>query len=505
MKKRLMILLLALVLLFTSSCGVLQMIGKSGREGSDSASAKEREEEEEEEEEEPTPEPTPLPTEEPTPSPEPTATPFPVIPAYATPMYTDDFSTVSNYDLYNNEGNDPDGNDLSGKLLWITGIVEDYTEDRHALIVNTADGAWAVSCGGGATNWYYDEAKTLIGEWVNVFCGYVGYSDTHELPLVSFVPNAFTATAYRIEKLDGSFRLTYPDTYFQMPEFKEEKTIGNLTYKEPEGWEIKSEDKESGTIYMPDFDAPEILLMNAIELPKGTFDETSEEELLKEIADYYAGEEEAVNKEAFKLKGKNALRFEMTMEEDGIPCPIDLYSYIIIDGDVFYYVGVGEPYLVGEANKAFMEELADTFEFGKTADNADAQTDDKKDADADQTKEGAKDTADKDAASEKKVPTRAELQSKTFSQYIEATMTYQGETFTDSEEIGPASFTADDLKQYNEKTGRLDYVLNENGMVMNFSITFSYDKNGKIVYSGPLTADFNGEGTATGTVSGHEY
>ena len=449
------------------------------------------------------------PTEEPTASPRPTLEPVDSEPA----LYTESFSKVTNYDLYNNETNSIDGNDLSEKLLWLEGEVKDYTDDRHALILYTDEGDWAVSCGGGGTDEYYQMARSLVGERVRVFCGYVGYSDTHKLPLVSFCPNAYTDVAYRVETPDNEFRLTYPDSYLEVPDLDTVLSKGNMKYKVSNAWSILSDD-EDGTILMGnEGDAPQILIVQFEEFPDEVVEGMTDEEILNELAEELSSGDEVLRSEPFKIMGREAINYEMSWVDDSMPVPMDLYSYIILGDGGYYFMGIGEPYLIGETNKKILGKIADTIIF-EDGDVTTAKADDKREEKAKATEAPKTTKEDTKPAEEAKpteapakkssYPTKSEILGKSFSQYMDLTFVYNGETMHEAEEIGPAQFYESDLKGYNESNGTLSYSENMDGIIINCVLQFSYDANGKITYSGPITAEIEG-GAASGSMSGKAY
>lgn len=102
------------------------------------------------------------------------------------------------------------------------------------------------------------------------------------------------------------------------------------------------------------------------------------------------------------------------------------------------------------------------------------------------------------------VPTKDEILGKIFTQAISATFVAKenGETFSDAADLPDVVMSADVMAGYNEANGSVALSETSQDMVMNMVLTFSYDANGRIVYSGPVNMDA-ADFTATGTVSGY--
>ena len=363
----------------------------------------------------------------------------------------------------------------------------------------------------GTENFYrlVDEA---VGQYVRVFGKFTGYNDELSMPGIAFLPREFQYRPYRLESYDNTFRLTQLDYVFREPVYNTERTYGKITYKEPSAW--KPELTED-TLYYRAFDnLPAVILAHHEKVKESGFDEiNNDDSILSELASSYVQDGgEILSKQSFKLNGYSALRFETTWEDEELPMPICMYCYMFIVDDEYYYFGTQEPYLVGESVKRALEEMLKNIEVSEASSEEPSKEDkDKETKEAgDNTKE--KDTKaeeaadDKAAADEKKnkVPTKAEIQGKTFTQSITANFVGKenNETYTESEDLPDTIVTAQDLAKYDESTGRVTIHENENGMIMTMVLTFSYDSSGRIVYSGDLAID-DPRFIASGTVSGH--
>ena len=425
-------------------------------------------------------------------------------------LYTDDFTKAVEYADYGR-----DGKAMTGDEICVEGYVDSLDEEHHSLILITDQGSWAVSVGELGTENFYRLVDEAVGQYVRVFGKFTGYNDELSMPGIAFLPREFQYRPYRLESYDNTFRLTQLDYVFREPVYNTERTYGKITYKEPSAW--KPELTED-TLYYRAFDnLPAVILAHHEKVKESGFDEiNNDDSILSELASSYVQDGgEILSKQSFKLNGYSALRFETTWEDEELPMPICMYCYMFIVDDEYYYFGTQEPYLVGESVKRALEEMLKNIEVSEASSEEPSKED--KDKETKETKEAGDNTKEKDtkaeeaaddkaAADEKKnkVPTKAEIQGKTFTQSITANFVGKenNETYTESEDLPDTIVTAQDLAKYDESTGRVTIHENENGMIMTMVLTFSYDSSGRIVYSGDLAID-DPRFIASGTVSGH--
>ncbi len=422
-------------------------------------------------------------------------------------LYTDDFTKAVEYADYGR-----DGKAMTGDEICIEGYVDSLDEEHHSLILITDQGSWAVSVGELGTENFYRLVDEAVGQYVRVFGKFTGYNDELSMPGIAFIPREFQYRPYRLESYDNTFRLTQLDYVFREPVYNTERTYGKITYKEPSAW---NPELTEDTLYYRAFDnLPAVILAHHEKVKESGFDEiNNDDSILSELASSYVQDGgEILSKQSFKLNGYSALRFETTWEDEELPMPICMYCYMFIVDDEYYYFGTQEPYLVGESVKRALEEMLKNMEVSEASSEETSKEDKDK-----ETKEAGDDTKEKDskaeeaaddkaAADEKKnkVPTKAEIQGKTFTQSITANFVGKenNETYTESEDLPDTIVTAQDLAKYDESTGRVTIHENENGMIMTMVLTFSYDSSGRIVYSGDLAID-DPRFIASGTVSGH--
>lgn len=441
-------------------------------------------------------------------------------------LYTDDFTQADEYADYGK-----DGTAMTGAEICVEGYVESLNKEHHALILITDEGNWAVSVGEQGTENFYRLVDEAVGQYVRVFGKYTGYNDELSMPGIAFIPREFQYRPYRLESYDNTFRLTQLDYVFREPVYNTERTYGKITYKEPSAW--NPELTEDTLFYRAFENLPTVMLAHHEKVKESEFDEINDDDsILSELASSYVQDgSEILMKQSYKLNGHSALCFETTWKDEELPMPICMYCYMFIVDDEYYYYGTQEPYLVGESVKRALGEMLEGMEVSEetsgeaalkedkdtkaqntedTKDTAGEDTKVKEDTSKDNTKEKdakAEETqADKAAADDnkKKVPTRAEIQGKTFTQSITANFVGKenNETFTESEDLPDTIVTAQDLAKYDESTGRVTIHENDNGLNITMVLTFSYDSSGRIVYTGDVAMD-DPEFLASGTVSGH--
>ena len=336
------------------------------------------------------------------------------------------------------------------------------------------------------------------------------------MPAVAFLPKEYQPFAYRLESVDNSFRLTQLDYRYEKPDFDSENTLGKLTFKESSAWESKDED---GTLlYYFNDDIPTLIMAHREAIADAGFDEIDKDQLLADVAEGYVGETgEILRQTPFKLSGYPALCFENTWTDEDLPVAMSLFCYMFIIDDEYYYFGCGEPFLVGESCKRLLPDMLKDFKVGEEAStkSKDSKADDKS-ADASKTDTSKADASKTDATKTKEAtpakepakktghPTKDDLLGKVFSQTMTATLTGiedPSQVYSGSETLPDFLFTADMVAAYNESNGTYSYTETQNGETTTMSMTFSYNADGKIAYSGPVSitaAQFTGTGTVTG-------
>ena len=442
------------------------------------------------------------------------------------PLFTDDFDEVTDYSAY------LEGSSVkSGSRIWIQGKVEDYDKEAKAITVKTKDGDWLVSVGTAGTDDYYKLVEKTVDQFVRIFGVYTGYEADYGMPSMAFQPKDFQKYAYRLESVDNNFRLTQVDYTVSIPEFDQDETFMNITYKMPSVWTRDS--SESGHYYrFPEDTLASFVMYNYIENANSGFDEVAPEDILSDLADSYVADgDEVVRKQSFKLAGNPALCFEMAFLPDGFPIPMTMFCYMFIVENQYYFYGITEPYLVGETSKKLLANLLSDVKYTAegsdgTATKADAITDSSKDAkettdassassektdtaSTEKTTAAADNTATEPAKAEAEKPAhppKSEIEGKIFTQHAKLKLTGEvnGETktFEDEEDFPVILITSDIVANYDEATGVSTCVIDMEGIPTNFTFTFSYNSKGNIVY---VTAPFSyttAQYTASGVMSG---
>lgn len=442
------------------------------------------------------------------------------------PLFTDDFDEVTDYSAY------LEGSSVkSGSRIWIQGKVEDYDKEAKAITVKTKDGDWLVSVGTAGTDDYYKLVEKTVDQFVRIFGVYTGYEADYGMPSMAFQPKDFQKYAYRLESVDNNFRLTQVDYTVSIPEFDQDETFMNITYKMPSVWTRDS--SESGHYYrFPEDTLASFVMYNYIENANSGFDEVAPEDILSDLADSYVADgDEVVRKQSFKLAGNPALCFEMAFLPDGFPIPMTMFCYMFIVENQYYFYGITEPYLVGETSKKLLADLLSDVKYTAegsdgTATKADAITDSSKDAkettdassassektdtaSTEKTTAAADNTATEPAKAEAEKPAhppKSEIEGKIFTQHAKLKLTGEvnGETktFEDEEDFPVILITSDIVANYDEATGVSTCVIDMEGIPTNFTFTFSYNSKGNIVY---VTAPFSyttAQYTASGVMSG---
>ena len=442
------------------------------------------------------------------------------------PLFTDDFDEVTDYSAY------LEGSSVkSGSRIWIQGKVENYDKEAKAITVKTKEGDWIVSVGTSGTDDYYKLVEKTVDQFVRIFGVYTGYEADYGMPSMAFQPKDFQKYAYRLESVDNNFRLTQVDYTVSIPEFDQDETFMNITYKMPSVWTRDS--SESGHYYrFPEDTLASFVMYNYIENANSGFDEVAPEDILSDLADSYVADgDEVVRKQSFKLAGNPALCFEMAFLPDGFPIPMTMFCYMFIVENQYYFYGITEPYLVGETSKKLLADLLSDVKYTAegsdgTATKADAITDSSKDAkettdassassektdtaSTEKTTAAADNTATEPAKAEAEKPAhppKSEIEGKIFTQHAKLKLTGEvnGETktFEDEEDFPVILITSDIVANYDEATGVSTCVIDMEGIPTNFTFTFSYNSKGNIVY---VTAPFSyttAQYTASGVMSG---
>ncbi len=442
------------------------------------------------------------------------------------PLFTDDFDEVTDYAAY------LEGSSVkSGSRIWIQGKVEDYDKEAKAITVKTKDGDWIVSVGTSGTDDYYKLVEKTVDQFVRIFGVYTGYEADYGMPSMAFQPKDFQKYAYRLESVDNNFRLTQVDYTVSIPEFDQDETFMNITYKMPSVWTRDS--SESGHYYrFPEDTLASFVMYNYIENANSGFDEVAPENILSDLADSYVADgDEVVRKQSFKLAGNPALCFEMAFLPDGFPIPMTMFCYMFIVENQYYFYGITEPYLVGETSKKLLADLLSDVKYTAegsdgSATKADASTDSSKDAketteaasassektdtsSTEKTTAAADNTATEPAKAEAEKPAhppKSEIEGKIFTQHAKLKLTgdVNGETktFEDEEDFPVMLVTSDMVANYDEATGVSTCVIDMEGIPTNFTFTYSYNSKGNIVY---VTAPFSyttAQYTASGVLSG---
>ena len=433
-------------------------------------------------------------------------------------QFTDDFDEVTDYSEYLE-----DSTVKSGSRIWILGKVEEYLKDSNSLKVSTKGGEWLVSVGTSGTDDYYKLVEKAVGKYVRIFGVYTGYDKDAQLPSMAFQTKEYSKYAYRLETVDNNFRLTQIDYTVTMPEFDQDETFRQIAYKIPSTW--KKDDSESGHYYRyPEDTLSSFVMYNYIENPTGGFEEIDPDKILSELADSYAGEDDAVlRKQPFKLAGYPALCFEMAFTPDGFPIPLTMFCYMFIVENEYYFYGATEPFLVGETSKQIMSGLLSDLKYVDSAGDASKKAEAEKKTETETAKdtEKCKDTetaaaketepapAPAPAESPKPAyPPKSEIQGKVFTQHLKGSLTGEkdGEmvTIEQEDDLPVFIFTDDMLANYSEETGTCSYSDQvEPGVPVTLTFHFSYDSSGNISYTVDTFSYTTSQYTATGSMSGH--
>ena len=476
MKKKLLMLLMMFVLAVSMcACSAKE---EDVEEKTEVEEVKEKDKDKEKKKkEEPTP--TPEPTEEPTPTPEPIEV--------VDPEYTDEFTKVEKYEDYASKSATP-----SETMVWVEGVIDSYDDAGNNLILKSEDGDWAIALGSAGTNAFYDRAKDSVGKNVRVFGKYTGYSDDHQIPVVSFLPKEFSNHAYRMETLDNSFRLTQIDYLLDKYKLATEREYGTISFKIP--IELREVETDDTLFYYFGDDVVGFLMLHNEAKQEAEFEGMDDDKILLEYANEYMKNTKVLEKEPTKIKGYPALRLVTTFENDDLNMPMALYSYIIMVDDTYYYFGMTEPYLPGETGKELITDMVGTI---KKLDSAEAATEkkeeSKKEEDSkkeDETKKESETKTEEEKTVKTGIPPLADLAG-----LYDVTMTItKPDGTTESETLKDSYFGMNELSAYNATNGSMNLDLG-GGLIA--SMTFSYNSKGKVVFSGILT-----DGTNSGTISG---
>ncbi len=436
------------------------------------------------------------------------------------PQFTDDFDEVTDYSQY------LEGSTVkSGSRIWVQGKVKEYDKESKAITVQTKDGDWIVSVGASGTEDYYKQVEKAVDQFVRIFGVYTGYDADSGKPSMAFQPKDYQKYAFRLESVDNNFRLTQTDYTVSIPEFDQDETFMNITYKMPSVW--KKDDSESGHYYRyPEDTLSSFVMYNYIENPDSGFDEINADKILSDLADSYVGEkDQLLRKQPFKLAGYPALCFEMAFTPDGFPIPLTMFCYMFIVDNTYYFYGVTEPYLVGETSKQLLSKLLSDIKVADSsaATKADADTKGKSDAKDASAEASTKDSASTEKAAEAPTaaaepakeeakkpahPPKSDIENKIFTQHMKGKISGEKDgqmmTFDADEELPINAITSDMLTDYNEATGTSTVTVPIDGVSTTMTFTFSYDSNGNIVYSAPLTYT-TPQYSFTGSLSGHLY
>nr|MCR5235852.1 hypothetical protein [Lachnospiraceae bacterium] len=422
----------------------------------------------------------------------------------------EDFKQAS----YKDYGSADADSGLEGKPIYVRGEITDYEEDQNALVLEADDGEWIVECGSDMSDEIRKELKGYKGEKVRVFGTFKGYSKAWSKPVITILKDV-PKYACRMEDMDGKDRITYLDTKWEPKESDKDYTVGSLRFKGVSSWEMEYTDEDATFVPLPGYTG--MIAISRFELPdeySGWKDDEAED-VLDKIAEEYMEGAEIHEQKKTKAGGLNAIRYITTIADDDYPSEMIMYNILARDG--YYCIMFGEPYLLGTALSDYEEEFMKSLNSGEpesTPDKEDKKEDkeapksDKDKEDKKEDKEAPKSDKDKEKDSQNKdektetkksgKPSKSEIMGKTFTWHMEGQTVENGE-ISQVDQDTVVQFDSSDMANYSESTGETTFYDGESG----FIIDFSYDSEGRIVYSGQASYNSD-EISGYANISGRE-
>lgn len=154
-----------------------------------------------------------------------------------------------------------DNNGLIGNHIYVDGYFNDIKslDGYDHIILSAEDGEWLIGVGvTGKSDAYKDTLEKMYGHKVRVFGEYFGFSDVFQRPAISIFGeiNDGIEENYRIEDLVDKNNIYDISEHEETGnEWKDaeysERTIGDVTYLEPVGWESSPQEGDAGMYYYP--------------------------------------------------------------------------------------------------------------------------------------------------------------------------------------------------------------------------------------------------------------